>query len=213
MNKCVLLSVRPQYCELIANGKKSIEIRKSRPKIPTPFKCYIYCTAPKKFYKISEHMATSAEYLHLCDGKVTMSDGFEFFGRADYKVLNRKVIGEFVCDEITKHTYDNFIGAVNADGSERTEAIQGEGTYWFWEDERKETCLSQDEIFKYGGTKPLYAWNISALQIYDKPRELSEFVSGSSRLTWGADGESWVWSGMTRPPQSWCYVEEHDGKH
>jgi len=42
--RAVILSVRPQWCELIANGQKTVEVRKNRPKIPTPFKCYIYCT-------------------------------------------------------------------------------------------------------------------------------------------------------------------------
>lgn len=42
--KTVLLSVQPKWVELIASGKKTIEVRKSRPKINTPFKCYIYCT-------------------------------------------------------------------------------------------------------------------------------------------------------------------------
>lgn len=42
--KSVLISIRPKWCELIASGKKTIEVRKSRPKIATPFKCYIYCT-------------------------------------------------------------------------------------------------------------------------------------------------------------------------
>src|SRR5574344_499270 len=167
MNKCVLLSVRPQYCELIANGKKTIEVRKTRPKLETPFKCYIYCTAPKKYYKISEYMATSAEYLHLCDGKVTMSDGFEFYGRADYKVLNRKVIGEFVCDRVERMRYpdDGLVDVVDA----------------------QMACLTAKEIITYSNGKPLYGWHISALQIYDKPMELSEF-------------------GLTRPFQSWGYV-------
>lgn len=40
--KSVLLSIKPKYCELIANGKKTVEVRKARPKIETPFKCYIY---------------------------------------------------------------------------------------------------------------------------------------------------------------------------
>lgn len=40
----VLISVRPKYCKLIANGEKTIEVRKTRPRITTPFKCYIYCT-------------------------------------------------------------------------------------------------------------------------------------------------------------------------
>ena len=44
MSKAVLISIRPKWCELIANGTKTVEVRKSRPKIATPFKCYIYCT-------------------------------------------------------------------------------------------------------------------------------------------------------------------------
>ena len=70
--KSVLISIQPKWCELIANGKKTIEIRKTMPKIETPFKCYIYCT--KKFYK--------------------KGDGY-FQGK-----YCGKVIGEFVCDKI-----------------------------------------------------------------------------------------------------------------
>lgn len=44
MSKSVMLSVRPKWCEKIANGEKTIEVRKTRPKLDTPFKCYIYCT-------------------------------------------------------------------------------------------------------------------------------------------------------------------------
>lgn len=202
--KAVLLSVRPQWCELIANGKKTIEVRKSRPKLETPFKCYIYCTAPKKFYMISEHMATSMEYLHLCDGKVTMSDGFEFFGRADYKVLNRKVIGEFVCEYILP-IYPPF--GNKTDG----------------------TCLSAPEMYQYAENKTLYGWHISALQIYDKPRELSEFYFPPEKycekeLCGGCPHDQMAdvngeyaydceWRRpITRAPQSWGYVEEYDGK-
>ncbi len=49
--RSVLLSIRPKWCELIASGKKTIEVRKTRPKIPVPFKCYIYCTKPKMITK------------------------------------------------------------------------------------------------------------------------------------------------------------------
>ena len=48
--KSVLMSIKPKYCELIANGKKTIEVRKTRPKIETPFKCYIYECMGKKLY-------------------------------------------------------------------------------------------------------------------------------------------------------------------
>ena len=102
--KSVMLSIRPQWCELIANGKKTIEVRKSRPKLDTPFKCYIYCTAPKKFYMISGHMATSMEYLHQCDGKVTMSDLMEY--QLHYAINDNKSIGK-------QPAWLNYMTAVN----------------------------------------------------------------------------------------------------
>lgn len=42
--KAVMLSIQPKWCELIASGRKTIEVRKTRPKMGTPFKCYIYQT-------------------------------------------------------------------------------------------------------------------------------------------------------------------------
>lgn len=47
MSKAVLISIRPKWVEKIANGEKTIEVRKTKPKLETPFKCYIYCTLPK----------------------------------------------------------------------------------------------------------------------------------------------------------------------
>ncbi|WP_440554230.1 hypothetical protein [Vescimonas sp.] len=44
MSKAVLISIRPKWCEKIVSGEKTIEVRKTRPKLQTPFKCYIYCT-------------------------------------------------------------------------------------------------------------------------------------------------------------------------
>lgn len=47
MSKAVMLSIRPKWVERIASGEKTIEVRKTRPKLQTPFKCYIYCTQGK----------------------------------------------------------------------------------------------------------------------------------------------------------------------
>ena len=45
MSKAVMISIRPEWCEKIANGEKTIEVRKTRPKKKkNPFRCYIYCT-------------------------------------------------------------------------------------------------------------------------------------------------------------------------
>lgn len=43
MSKAIMLSIRPKWCEKIASGEKTIEVRKTRPKLDTPFKVYIYC--------------------------------------------------------------------------------------------------------------------------------------------------------------------------
>lgn len=44
MSKAVMLSIRPKWCEKIISGEKTIEVRKTRPKLETSFKCYVYCT-------------------------------------------------------------------------------------------------------------------------------------------------------------------------
>ena len=81
MSKAVLISIRPKWCELIASGKKTIEVRKTRPNMLAPFKCYIYQTQGKVGTGLYKH------------------GGVEIMGR---DVKNGKVIGEFICDEIDK---------------------------------------------------------------------------------------------------------------
>lgn len=149
MKKSVLASIKPKYCELIASRKKTVEIRKNRPKIDVPFKVYMYQTRDVLwFYRILEWL----------------------------KLYQRKVIGEFVCDRI------EVIDVIEMYGSfchiHETDMCLNE-----------KSCLLNDEIDMYLGNKKGYAWHISNLVIYDKPKELSEFS-------------------LTRPPQSWCYVEE-----
>lgn len=86
MSKAVMLSIRPQWCEKIANGEKTIEVRKTRPNLPTPFKAYIYCTLPK--YPHEDFIAT--DYPRP-----------QFYGGG-------KVIGEFTCDQIFPiNVFDN----------------------------------------------------------------------------------------------------------
>lgn len=50
MDKSVLISIRPKWCEKITSGEKTIEVRKTRPKLDTPFRCYIYCTVEMAGY-------------------------------------------------------------------------------------------------------------------------------------------------------------------
>ena len=136
--KAVLISIRPKWCEKIISGEKTIEVRKTRPKMNPPFKCYIY------------------------------------------KCGNGKVIGEFLCDEI-----------ININGAGRIPS-----------DAARPTCLEPAELHQYLGAATGFGWHISALRIYDHPRDLWEFT-GLRQTKYGlAPGP------ITRPPQSWRYVEE-----
>lgn len=92
--KSVLISINPKWCELIANGKKTVEVRKTKPKIDVPFKVYIYCTKDGYMYR-------------------TRLDGNRV-GVAE--VWNGKVIGEFVCDKVY-NLVNAFGGIVFADDS------------------------------------------------------------------------------------------------
>ena len=112
-----------------------------------------------------------------------------------------KVIGEFVCDRFTyieagydtsgnKHLYNTaFI--------------------------EHRMCIPDNELHEYlyksrensGG----WAWHISNLVIYDKPRELSEFRSYNTRAYFDEKiGLPMPTHEITRPFQSWGYVYETD---
>lgn len=188
MSKSILQSIKPQYCELIASGKKTIEVRKTRPKLDVPFKVYIYCTKGENLWKKGNSVFLDRRYNRL----------LQTFDH----MLNGKVIGEYVCDEIIEWTEDMKPPVP-----------------------LPELGLSYQQIREYGGDKPLYLWHISNLKIYDKPKELSEFGKKCNldcpsvhcpywkyqRVNadeWDYDCISNNIRPLTRPPQSWCYVEE-----
>ena len=163
MRKAVLISIQPKWCELIASGRKTVEVRKSRPKIDTPFKCYIYCTNNQVFAQSS----MEGEYF------TAPKSGLRELECCGSKILNGKVIGEFVCDDITKFAIDPKLDNLTLMSM------------------ANRSCLSKPQLEDYCSDYWLYGWHISDLKIYDKPKELSEFKA-------------------TRPPQSWCYVEERE---
>lgn len=82
MSKSILISIRPEWCDKIASGQKTIEVRKTRPKIETPFKCYIYETKAINHHSILVDL-----------------DGEQ---RTIFEKGRGKIIGEFICDRIVK---------------------------------------------------------------------------------------------------------------
>lgn len=198
--KSVLISIRPQWCEKITSGKKTIEVRKTAPK-EVPFKAYIYATRPKKFYECGA-VSTSNELLWLANGKIEMGDGFKFWADGDeYQCLNGRIIGEFVCDKVylIKNQGSRFSVA------DEEQSVTNEIA--------RQSCLDYDDMVGYLGNKDGYGLHITALKIYDKPKELSEFRKPfidyvSPKESKMVNPKIGISEYVTRPPQSWIYVEE-----
>ena len=193
--KSVLISIRPKWVEKIASGKKTIKVRKTVPE-EVPFKAYIYCTKDKPYlYRIDDD--NNFELTNTLRPKM-----YEYV--KDYNEQNGKVIGEFVCDKVDEYTFSHY-----------------EAEYRVTHVEQNAMCLNQPELIHYGKGEPLYGLHISDLKIYDKPKELSEFYrpcsysgicyscnrfrpngTSNDKPNDFCDGE------ITRPPQSYMFVEE-----
>lgn len=210
-----MISIKPKWCELIASGRKTIEVRKTRPKLETPFKCYIYCTKdskdPDRLWVLNEQCRQKYDGLTTVCANLAKSES--------HHEGNGKVIGEFVCDNIFM-IWDGYAGNQGDD------------------------CLTFEERENYLKGDNGYGWHISDLVIYDEPRGLGEFVVDDKaaiktcrhRFRWGqpegvAQHGGWIKGGycctrysepvscepvfcenyitksVSRPPQSWCYVE------
>lgn len=195
--KSIIASVSPYLCKKIANGDCKILVKKSAPK-EVPFKVYIYCTKEKP-----------------CIQKIRFGDIAISHTQISKNLYNGKVIGEFVCDKVEM---------VNAKCSDY-------GIDLFYHDCLTNGCLTEREIGKYFNIpedKDLrvmkgsgYVWHISDLNIYDKPKELSEFrpickFEGKDAIC-ALFCKKWKYDGglffectrkVTRPPQSYMYVEK-----
>ncbi len=185
--KSVLISIQPKWVEKIVKGEKTIKVRKTAPQ-EVPFKAYIYCTKEKKQDDII--------WAGVC---------------GDRGKWNGRVIGEFICDKVER----------------LEEHIEQGGLYYILSDTFNEQAqLDNWELHDYGKGKTIYGWHISELKIYDRPRELNEFKTPPCEKSEKACGDcKWlvkintpdvyececcVEDGrpITRPPQSWCYVED-----
>ena len=184
MSKAVLISIKPKWVEEIASGKKTIEIRHTAPK-EVPFKCYIY---------------ESRNGGHRCK-HCNEKDSCYSYAPKNVGCYNGsgKVIGYFICDKVDEYPYD-YCDGLDID-----------------DDTILETAIDREDINIYAKGKTLYGWHISDLKIYDKPRELSEFSRPCSysglcfsckRTSFKKDGNLLCNTKITRPPQSWMYIED-----
>ena len=177
--RSVLISIKPKWCELIASGKKTVEVRKSKPNLKTPFKVYIYCTK---------------------DFEPNVKYGFKLWaGRG-------KVIGEFVCDYIFEIKTEYEIHTELPGNPVETWHSWEDAPEEYLEDADIEnaTCLSFGDIKCYMWNSPgCFCWHMSNLVIYDQPKDLGEFTKPYGTIVRAFDSPY-----IQRPPQSWRYVEE-----
>lgn len=196
MSKAVLISIQPKWCELIASGKKTVEVRKTKPKMEVPFKVYIYCTRYKK-------------------GKLIWKKGNKFLG---YKLtdVSGRVIGEFVCDG-----YDEFIPTEKGIRSRRFLALYESclsiaemrtylsgKTGYGW---HISNLIIYDKPKELSGFYKYTEYDDSNNDIRPcNVCERNKFDSAEMCEYCGIDyyGEHCIHLQMKRPPQSWCYVEE-----
>ena len=204
MSKAVMLSIRPKWCKKIASGEKTIEVRKTKPRLETPFKCYIYCSkAKERLICISKD--GDENYGEIYHGKpvfIKQDEG----SVCDMWGNRQKVIGEFTCDRIYKIDKDS------------TSFLFKAGKLSVYKQAAEEKCglcvaMTDDELHGYLGQCQGYGWHRSDLRIYDAPRELSEFERpyecNECDAKWATECNACHAEGkIKRPPQSWCYVEE-----
>lgn len=191
--KAVLMSIKHKWCEKIFSGEKTIEVRKTAPK-ETPFKVYVYCT--KARHKPNDWLYHLPNDRTLYFGANARDVSFV---REEGDFRNGMVIGEFVCYEKEYFT----VGSLRCDEIEEL------------------ACLSHQEMIEYfykpeeldGKTvKAGTALHITAPKRYDTPKELGEFWTVRCTNKTGecktCEVKPACIKNVTRPPQSWMYVEE-----
>lgn len=207
--KSILISTQPKWCEKICRkiGEEN--------GIPVYLK-------PVEVRKSAPKEVPFTAYLYCTNGRFDITDIDDLTSESVCVVSEGrgKVIGEFICDKVIKYE----------------EHIEQGGLFYTLDYGFNEACqLDNWELHDYGKGKPLYAWHISDLKIYDKPRELGEFsrygykdiehagsgcvFCGNTQCKYSNPEE--VIAGhyippickidgctLTRAPQSWRYVEE-----
>jgi len=157
----VIASVKGRWCLKIFDLLKLFELRKTIPNLPAPFRVLVYCSqAQSKEDKCFFDIWGSRR-----NPKIGLSN------IAGMMPANGKVIGEFVCDGIEK-----AVGITRLNYAIPHSDIL------------KAACVPDEEAIKYAAGSTVWAWHIKDAQLYDRPKNLSDF-------------------GLTRAPQSWQYLK------
>ena len=178
MAKAVLISIRPEWVEKILNGEKTLEVRKNRPNMGTPFKCYIYCTNSGVAMGMwGKHGKVVGEF--VCD-KITWLTHIGFSGLPGIRLAAMK----------NGHTIDDsfdFSGSCLTTPQIEKYLDGKDGYAWHISNLKIYDSPKQLSAFKGLCKIEVGCWECPYYN-YTKME---------------CDGRT-----IKRPPQSWCYVEE-----
>ena len=178
----------------VADILNGIKMFEIRKKFPKDYVGWVYIYCTKdKKYTLERNLDEPYDFFTLKDKKHLV-----FKLDKNHCGYNGKVVARFWCDKV-----DEF--------------------YDFDDDLCEQACLDRGEMLNYLGDKKGYAIHITKLEIFNKPKEISEFMKKLDNF----DGiNCWRCSNrhncsfnidkkceklkLTRAPQSWCYVEEGD---
>jgi predicted transcriptional regulator len=192
-----MISIKPKYCALEMNGVKSIEVRRNKALANAIQKLidkygyadiYVYCSKDSMGYLTEYRSKETGKHLHWS----------YHLGKANG--LNGKVVFKFRCykvdDYVNGRKWSWKVGAPMWGACNDYEYIL------------KDTCLTDDELRNYADDLSFYAIHISDLEIFDKPKELSEFKQprdSYGKVNWNTN--EYYYMNLTKAPQNFCYVE------
>lgn len=182
MSKAVLISIRPKWCEKIASGEKTIEVRKTRPKMDTPFRCYIYRT--KGFVP------------HIINDKWVKME------------VGGTVVGEFTCDRIYKIDKDStdFLFKVGELSVYKQAAEEKCSLRVAMTDDELHGYLGHFQGYGWHITD-LRIYD-EPCKLSEFRRATDPCDSCHAEYTWECKGCEKLSGVIKRAPQSWCYVQE-----
>lgn len=182
--KAALLSIRPNWCKLIWSGMKTVEVRKTRPKLETPFKVYIYCSG---------------------------NSGWLMRSQKGLRKMERKVIGAFTCDKIDKLVHVGTMMDINIltlDGWYKPADALLQAAY-LTEETAKKYLQGRNG---YGWHISELKFYDEPVKLKDFWAIQPCTHRGDCCICRRRDAEKLICRGevfgIERPPQSWCYVED-----
>lgn len=176
--KELLISIKPEHLVNILNGKKTLELRKT---VPKDYKgwVYIYCT------KGGKGLFKDNDYFLFNNGNSSLS-------------LNGKVVARFWFDEYEEITLQPI------SKNSKVHVYQSEKLSNY--DLMLKTCLQEHEMVNYLEAENGYIWHIKQLEIFDKPKELSDYLVRKKDEYSKRNYYTYSEFSVERPPQSYQFV-------